>query len=87
MEKHCLNRLKDYDKVITLHECFKDEVELYFLMEFVVGGELWSKCKSFGMGDIQARFYFKQVLEAVSYMHSLGIVHRDIKTENIMLTP
>lgn len=44
---------------MTLHETFKDDMELYFLMDLVPGGELWHKCKSFGVGEPLAKFYFK----------------------------
>jgi len=86
MEKHALMRLKDVEGVVKLHECFKDDTELYFLSERVRGGEVWEKCKLFGIREEEARFYFRQVCFTLKTVHSRGIIHRDIKTENVMLT-
>lgn len=86
MEKHALMRLKDVEGVVNLHECFKDDTELYFLSERVRGSEVWEKCKLFGIREEEARFYFRQVCFTLKTVHSRGIIHRDIKTENVMLT-
>ncbi|OMJ90191.1 hypothetical protein SteCoe_7484 [Stentor coeruleus] len=86
MEKHALTRLKDIPGVVHLYETFKDDLDLYFLTEKVQGVELWNHCKVFGLREIEARFYLKQVLNTLEQVHELGIVHRDIKTENIMVS-
>ena len=36
--------------------------------------------------EAEARFFFRQLLQAMAYAHSLGICHRDLKPENLMLT-
>ena len=87
MEKHALGRLSDMEGVVHLYECFKDDMDLYFLTERIQGGELWDRCKYFGMPQDQAQFFLAQVLDTLIEVHRRGIVHRDLKTENIMLTP
>jgi len=85
MEKHILNKLKGVPGVLQLHETFKDDLNLYFFTEHLSGGELWEYCKTVGMPEPQAKFYFGQVLHVVDRLHSLGIIHRDLKTENVVL--
>lgn len=86
MEKHALTRLKNVPGVVQLYETFKNDFELYFLTEKVQGKELWSYCKVFGLREIEARFYLKQIIGTISVIHDMGIVHRDLKTENVMVT-
>ncbi|CAG9315561.1 unnamed protein product [Blepharisma stoltei] len=86
MEKHVMNRLKDLEGVVHLYECFKDSMDLYFLYERVEGGEIWDRCKIFGMPEIQMRYFLRQFLETMKEVHARGIVHRDIKTENVLIT-
>lgn len=38
-----------------------------------------------GLGEVVGKFFLTQILEALSYMHNQGIVHRDIKAENIVV--
>lgn len=86
MEKHALTRLKHIPTIVHLYETFKDDLDLYFLTEKVQGVELWTLSKVFGLREIEARYYFKQIIETLSQVHELGIIHRDLKSENIMIT-
>lgn len=59
---------------------------LYLIFELVRGGELFDYIAVGGrFTDPIARFYFKQLIEALTHLYSKGFVHRDIKAENIML--
>lgn len=58
----------------------------YIVLELVQGGELFDFVANSGRFSTEvARYYFTQLMEALSYMHSHGCAHRDLKPENIML--
>lgn len=58
----------------------------FIVLELVGGGELFDFVALGGrLSEPQARYYFKQLLEGLSYMHSNGIAHRDLKPENLLL--
>ena len=56
-------------------------------MEYVEGGMLFDMCKMMGaMGENVGRFFAKQLVDALSYLHdTLNLAHRDIKPENLLL--
>jgi serine/threonine protein kinase len=59
---------------------------LYIVLELVNGGELFDYIAKTGAFTInETRFYFKQLIEGISYLHQLGIAHRDLKTENLLM--
>ncbi|MBW0566232.1 hypothetical protein O181_105947 [Austropuccinia psidii MF-1] len=71
---------------VSLFCTFQDERNLYMLMEFVQGGELFSHLRRAGrfLVDV-ARFFAANVLLALEGLHQLDIVYRDLKPENILL--
>jgi len=64
---------------------FETESTLYLVLELVTGGELFDKIIEGQFSEEQSRHYFRQMLEAVKYLHSQAIAHRDLKPENILL--
>jgi len=56
-------------------------------MELADGGDLFDKIEAdVGVGEDVAHFYFRQLMSAVSFMHSKGVAHRDLKPENMLLS-
>lgn len=76
----------DHPNVLKYFECYQDDFNYYIVTEFCSGGELLSFIvKEKGINDWQAAYIMKQVLSAVNYCHNHGIVHRDLKVENVLV--
>jgi hypothetical protein len=64
-----------------------DDGHVYIFMDLIPGGSLLSILKRFGpLSDMICSRYTRQIVRALKYLHSNGIVHRDIKGANVMVT-
>ena len=78
-------RAVDHPNIIKLYDTYEESSYIYIVMEYCSGGELFTKITSQGyLHENEARVYMKKMLHAVSHLHSLGIAHRDLKTENFL---
>ncbi|KAM5544963.1 hypothetical protein V8D89_001074 [Ganoderma adspersum] len=72
--------------IINLWGTFQDTANLYMVMDFVPGGELFTLLRrSNRFPDPVAKFYAAEVALALNYLHSKDIIYRDLKPENILL--
>ncbi|URE42081.1 cbl-interacting protein kinase [Musa troglodytarum] len=78
-------RLVRHPNVVELREVMATRSRIFFVMEFVRGGELFARVAQGRLSEDQARRYFHQLISAVDFCHSRGVSHRDLKPENLLL--
>ena len=84
-EKMILEKVKN-PFVVNLEYCFASPSYIFFVMEFKQGGELYHHLrKRTRFSESMTRFYGAQILLGLEYLHSLNIMYRDMKPENILL--
>jgi len=78
-------KMVKHPNIVDLHEVMASKSKIYFAMELVRGGELFSKIAKGRLKEDLARVYFQQLISAVDFCHSRGVYHRDLKPENLLL--
>ncbi|XP_076975128.1 serine/threonine-protein kinase SIK1-like isoform X2 [Tamandua tetradactyla] len=79
-------KLLSHPHIIKLYQVMETKDMLYIVTEFAKNGEMFDYLTSSGrLSEAEAREKFWQILSAVEYCHSRHIVHRDLKTENLLL--
>jgi len=84
-DRNILEKL-DSPFITKMIKTFQDDINLYMMMEPCLGGDVWNLMDvEVKFEDPVARFISACVLEALSYLHSLDIIYRDLKPENLLL--
>jgi len=86
-EREALSKASSENKWLTsLYYSFVDESHLYMVMEFLPGGDLMSLLiKEDTFSESVTRFFMAEAAHAISSVHALGYIHRDIKPDNMLL--
>lgn len=73
--------------ITNLHFAFQDDSNLYLVMDYYCGGDLLTLLSKFEdrLPEEMTKFYIAEMIIAISSVHNLNYIHRDIKPDNIVL--
>ncbi|KAJ8007376.1 hypothetical protein DPEC_G00116870 [Dallia pectoralis] len=72
--------------IISIHEVFENKDKIVIVMEYASKGELYDYISERRrLSERETRHFFRQIVSAVHHCHKNGIVHRDLKLENVLL--
>ncbi|XP_065222134.1 uncharacterized protein LOC135846780 [Planococcus citri] len=75
-----------YPFLVSYLTHFKNNGHLFFVLEFVAGGDLFTMIKRYGrLNEYECSFFSAQIVLAFEYLHYVGVIFRDLKTENVLM--
>jgi len=85
MERNILADV-EHPFIVKLHYAFQTEGKLYLILDFLRGGDLFTRLsKEIMFTEEDVKFYLAELALALEHLHSLGIIYRDLKPENLLL--
>ncbi|THD20521.1 Protein kinase C [Fasciola hepatica] len=85
-EKHVFECATNHPFLVGLHSCFQTDSRLFFVIEFVNGGDLmFYMQRNLRLAEDYARFYSAEICLALNFLHERGIIYRDLKLDNVLM--
>lgn len=85
-EKHVFETATNHPFLVGLHSCFQTPSRLFFVIEFVSGGDMmFHMQRQRRLPEDHARFYSAEIILALNFLHERGIIYRDLKLDNVLL--
>ena len=85
-EKEALMLTSGHPFIMTLYSCFQNKDHIFFVMEFMSGGDLKDQLNKVEFfSEKRATFYAVEITLAVQFLHQHGILHPDLKLENVLV--
>ncbi|KAF8975291.1 serine/threonine-protein kinase HAL4/sat4 [Entomortierella lignicola] len=82
----CISSTLHHENIVETVDLVQDEHQHWCeVMEYCCGGDLYNSIKQGHMSRIEIDCCFKQLINGIAYLHSMGVAHRDIKPENLLL--
>ena len=77
-----------HPNIINLVDLFENSEYYYIVLDYMAGSDLFDylQIRDFNLGEDRVRELTYQLALGIKYLHNYGIVHRDLKLENIMMT-
>ena len=81
-------KMSQHPNIIKLVDLFENGISYHIVLEYMTGGDLYAYFQAFEFNLSEKRVceIIYQILQGLQYLHSYGIVHRDLKLENVMMT-
>ncbi len=78
----------NHKNIVKIYNCFTlKNMQVVFVMEYLEGGELLKYLTDRKtLSEEEARHFFTQIVDAISYVHKEFLIHRDLKLENLLLS-